>query len=204
MLIKKRTIKIIVGVIVAIALIVGIIFAFKAISTNIKIKDTESKLSKINAEELQTKLIKELENTPLNKNDYTYNTEFLENTDGVVVAKIVFNDKSSNETESVTIPCFQIDSYSNGNFKSITYWEMDELLKSVNNKIEETFKNDYDINIIIKDDSMYNSHFRTTGNNQKVEMTDKIVWDMVYYDIAGEEDYGRTYLYLPIKFGLDK
>ena len=75
---SKNIIKIIIGIVVVIAVIVGGIFAFQFISTNSKIRDTEKKLSQINAEELQEKLIKELESTSLKNSTYT--TEFLKNT----------------------------------------------------------------------------------------------------------------------------
>ena len=74
MLIKKRTIKIIVGVIITIAVIVGAVFAFQTISTNMKIKDTESKLSKINAEEFESKLISELKQSKFNINTSNLST----------------------------------------------------------------------------------------------------------------------------------
>lgn len=203
MSIKKNVIKIIIGIIVAIAVIVGGIFAFKFISTNMKIKEAEEKLSQINVEELQTKLIKELESTPLNRNDNSYSTEFVKNKNGFVVANIVFTNERENFSATVKIPCFKIESYSNGKFKSITYWENDELLETVKEKIEKVFASEYGVDLLINGNSMYNRHFRMIGESQNIEITDEMSWAILYYEITEETPYGKKELYPAIIFGLD-
>lgn len=74
--IKKKTIKILIALIVAIAIIlVGVLLA-PVINTNIKIKNTEIKLGQINAKEFENKIIEEIKNTPLNINNDTIKTSF--------------------------------------------------------------------------------------------------------------------------------
>lgn len=69
---KKKIIKILVAVIVSIIIIVlGILSV-----PNIKIKSAAKKLSNINTQELQLKIIKRLEKSPLNINNGTTKTEF--------------------------------------------------------------------------------------------------------------------------------
>ena len=72
----KKALKIIIAVIVVVAVIVVGIIVKKPISNNIIIKDTENKISQINAKELETELINSLKNTSLNVNTSRYKTEF--------------------------------------------------------------------------------------------------------------------------------
>ena len=69
----KKAFKIIIAVIVVVAVIVVGIIVKKPISNNIIIKDTENKISQINAKELETELINSLKNTSLNVNTSRYN-----------------------------------------------------------------------------------------------------------------------------------
>lgn len=193
MSIKKNVIKIIIGIIVAIVVIVGGIFAFQFISTNNKIKDTEQTLSQINAKELQEKLIKELESTPLTN---SYTTEFIENENGFIVAKITQKEMF------VEIPCFKIETGSNGKFRKITYLELgNKIVDIVNNSVKKVFKNEYDINIVLED-SNYNRHFREVGKSQKVETNDEMLWQMVYYGIAEDKAYELDKSLQTITFGI--
>lgn len=193
MSIKKNVIKIIIGIIIAVVVIVGGIFAFQFISTNMKIKETEEKLSQINAEELQTKLIKELESTQLTNN---YTTEFLENKDGFIVVNIY------NKEMFVEIPCFKIETDSNGKFRKITYLETgNKIVDIVENSVKKVFKNEYDINIVIEDTN-YNLHFREIGKSQEIKTNDEIFWQLVYYGIAEDKAYELDKTLPTITFGL--
>lgn len=187
MSIKKNVIKIIIGIIVAIAVIVGGIFAFQFISTNSTIKDTEEKLSQIDAKELENKLIEELKNTKLyvgavseSDNELVW-TEF-KNVDGVVMAKI----QSTNE-EYVNIPCFKIESDSNGKFKSITFddTENNGIFDICRQVIKNEFKNKYNIDTFIKNNSLYNNHFRKVIEPQKIETSSQVFFESMTNHILG-------------------
>lgn len=233
MLIKKRTIKIIVGVIVAIAVIVGAVFAFQTISTNIKIKDTENKLSQINAEELETKIIKELENTDLNVNSPTSKTEFRKldsnkskfdsyikmyyelsqkyfgtemKTNEEVMTEYISAFITNSKEHGVAIPCFKIESDNNGKFKNINYLESgpgDRIETIVKNAVEKVFKNEYGIEIFVNGNDKYNLHFRNAGNILEPMVEDEEYWADVNYEITNDKSS-----YIPslstITFGLSK
>lgn len=187
--------KIIVIIVVAIAVIVGGIFAFQFISTNSKVKETEKKLGQINAEELQEKLIKELESTSLKNSTYT--TEFLKNKNGFVVFEIT--NVYENRKMFIEIPCFKIESNSNGNFKRITYLDFgQEIGDIVNDVVEKVFKDEYNINI----NSDYNSHFKTKGQNQDIQINDEKLWQIAFYEIIGYVPSKNNTELRTITFGL--
>ena len=125
--IKKKTLKIVGIVIGIIIIIIGLFFLIQTISTNMKISETEEKLSQINAEELNSKLIEELEKTDLNV-DLTLDTMFVDTIfsegedelEGFTVMSIIAF-KNNNVIGGIEIPCFKIESDSNGNFKNIEY-----------------------------------------------------------------------------------
>ena len=144
--VNKKAFKIVIGIIVAIIVIVIGIFASQYISTSIKIKETEKKLSEIDATELQDRLIEELKKSKL----------YLElDSENIFVATmfnegVTFKDyitlsylciKNGNPVGAVEIPCFKITSDSNGKFKSIEYTErtVDEYI--VPSIVEKVFKN---------------------------------------------------------------
>lgn len=186
----KKALKIIIAVIVVVALVVGGIFAYKFISTGMAIKNTEEKLSQINAKELETKLIKELEKSKLNVNTSNVSTKICtweeiskskENEMFVMGAEIFYGankqdnpyEKSisayitSNSKETVAIPLFRIESDSNGNFKKIIYTEM--ALKeyyTVTDTIKKVLKDDYDINMFIEGNEKYNTRFNKIFNSK--------------------------------------
>lgn len=141
--IKRNTIKII-SIIIAILLIVAVsAVIIGAIMPNIKRNQIKNKLSQINVEELETKMIAELEKTPLNINTSEFNTTI------GTLDKVEESNKGKNNllggvkanyelsgnlntfksyisayiigqnNELIIIPCFKIESDSNGNFKSI-------------------------------------------------------------------------------------
>ena len=192
MLIKKRTIKIIVGVIIAIALIVGGIFAFKIISTNNKIKYTEEKLSQINAEELQEKLINELENSKFSINTSDISTKIctLEkaNESNRMAIEIFYDiNKEDNPYEKsvsayitsgqgkvkeiVAIPLFRIETDNNGKFKKIIYTEiaLKEPVVSTDIKkvIRKVLKNDYHIDMFVEGNARYNIRFNKRSDSER-------------------------------------
>lgn len=112
----KKALKIIIAVIVVVAVIIGGIFAYKFIKLNIIRKE----LSQINAEELETKLIKELEKSRF----------IIENVNGIESVKIQKADGYVNVMVSgnkdrfldyVRIPILKIDSDDNGKFQGVEY-----------------------------------------------------------------------------------
>lgn len=144
--IKRNTIKII-SIIIAILLIVAVsAVIIGAVIPNIKRNQTKNKLSQINVEELQIKMIEELEKTPLNINTNELNTTFgtleevEESSREKNINQYIFSGVKANyelsgnldsfksyisayiigqNNELIIIPCFKIESDSNGNFKSI-------------------------------------------------------------------------------------
>lgn len=141
---KKKSIIIGIVVMFIIAVIaIGIVIS-KSLINNSNIKKIEEKLSEINSNELQSKLIEELEETPLNVNTpsitttfgnnlieimngrysnnkapiYYYDMMFYNNKNEEDYVFAIYFDKNNNET-SLSIPCFKIESDSNGNFKNI-------------------------------------------------------------------------------------
>lgn len=141
--IKRNTIKII-SIIIAILLIVAVsAVIIGVVMPNIKRNQIRNKLSQINVEELETKIIEELEKTPLNINTSEFNTTIgtldkveesnkgKNNLFGGVKANYELSGNLNTfknyisayiigqNNELVIIPCFKIESDSNGNFKSI-------------------------------------------------------------------------------------
>lgn len=74
--INKKNIKILIAVIVAILIILIGVFVAPIINTNLKIKNTESKLSQIKAKDFENELIEEFKKSPLNINNDTIKTTF--------------------------------------------------------------------------------------------------------------------------------
>lgn len=179
--------KIIVVIVVAIAVIVGGIFAFQFISTNSKIKDTEEKLSQINAEELENKLIENLKKSKLYVGAVSESdkelvwTEF-KNVNGVVIAKI-----QSTKGEYVNIPCFKIESDSNGKFKSITFdnSQTNGIFDISKQVINNEFKNEYDIDTFIENNSLYSKHFIKGSEPQEIEKSSQIFFESMTNHILG-------------------
>lgn len=162
--VNKKAFKIVIGIIVAIIVIVIGIFASQYISTSIKIKETEKKLSEIDATELQDRLIEELKKSKL----------YLElDSENIFVATmfnegVTFKDyitlsylciKNGNPVGAVEIPCFKITSDSNGKFKSIEYTERTVEEYIVPSIVEKVFKDNYDVNLKIVGNEKYNKKF---------------------------------------------
>ncbi len=105
-------------IIAVVAILVGVVMPM------IKSNQIKGKLGKINAEELQAKLIQEFEKTPLNINTYETKTTI---SDDIKVGsnygfvKVFVMTSEINLADVITIPLFKIESDSNGNFKSIEY-----------------------------------------------------------------------------------
>lgn len=189
-MIKKKTIKIIIGIIVAIAVIVGGIFAFQFISTNMKIKKTEEKLSQINVEELQGKLIKELEKSKFNVNTSNVSTKICsweeagksgDNDLPFTMAIELFYSVNkqdnpyekgisayitSNSKEIVAIPLFKIESDNSGKFKKIIYTEKALKEYNVTDSIKKVLKDDYGIDMFIEENAKYNTRFNKIFNSK--------------------------------------
>lgn len=184
----RKTLKVIIAVIVVILLIVGGIFAYKFISNSMKIKNTEEKLSQINAQEFEDKLIEELKKTKLNVNTSNISTnicswEEMSNLEQFVVIPIeLFYSANkqdnpyeesisayitSNSEGTVAIPLFKIESDNNGKFKKITYTERALKENIVPSVIEKVLKNEYDIDMLIVGNTEYNTRFNKLSNSDK-------------------------------------
>lgn len=162
--IKKKTLKIIIGIILAIVIITIGVFVTRYISTNIKIADTKKKLSQIDSIELQEKLIEELENSKLYLEidaDYMF-------VGTMIKERITFEDyitlsyvciKNGSPVGAVEIPCFKITSDTNGKFKTIEYVETTAEEYIVPNIVEKVFKDNYDIDLKIVGNAKYNTTF---------------------------------------------
>lgn len=143
--IKRNTMKII-SIIISILLIIAVsVIIISVVIPNIKKNQIRNKLSQIDVEELQTKMIEELENTSLNINTDEFNTIIGtfdkveesykgENADKIFLGVKAIYELTNNldnfksyvsayiigqNNELIIIPCFKIESDSNGNFKSI-------------------------------------------------------------------------------------
>ncbi len=184
---SKNIIKIIIVIVVVIAVIVGGIFAFQFISTNSKIKDTEEKLNQINAEELENKLIENLKKSKLyvgavNESDKELVWTEFKNVNGVVIAKI-----QSTKGEYVNIPCFKIESDSNGKFKSITFdnSQTNGIFDISKQVINSEFKNEYNIDTFIENNSLYNKHFVIGSEPQEIERSSQVFFESMTNHILG-------------------
>lgn len=171
--IKKKNLKIVGIVIGIIIILVGLFFLIKTISTNMKINETKEKLSQINAEELKTKLIEELEKTDLNV-DFeldtmsvdTIVTEGEDELEGFTVMSIMAF-KNNKVVGAVEIPCFKIESDNNGKLKNIEYIQA-KIMKSVSISeiVRDVFKNSYNIEVWIDNNSKYNRSFNIKSVNK--------------------------------------
>lgn len=118
MKVNKKTFKLVIGIILAIVLVVVGIVVANVVSTNMKISNTQNKLSQINAEDLETKLIEELNKTKFNIGAVSgIKSVNIKEIDGYVS---VFVNGEGN-FDFVSIPVFKIDSDNSGNFKGIEY-----------------------------------------------------------------------------------
>ena len=204
--IKKNVIKFVVIIILLIILTIGGIFLSQFISANSKIKVAKENLQQIKVEELEEKIIKELEKSELNINTSNGNqvvmTQFTDNKDEFVTAIITITNRNNiYNGEGVAIPCFKIESDKNGNFKNITYLENGYLENVVSEVIRNVFKNEYNVDIIIDGNSRYNGNFRRAADTQEVTKTSDDFWNVIYKRITDREPIETT-LYT-ITFGLD-
>lgn len=186
----KKAFKIIIAVIVVVTVIVGGIFAYKFISTNMAIKNTEKKLSQINVEELETKLIKELEKSKFNVNTSHISTKicnweeagksgdndlpftmsielfYSANKQDNPYEKSISAYITSNSNEIVAIPLFKIESDSNGKFKKIIYTEMALKEYTVTDTIKKVLKDEYGIDMFVEGNTKYNTRFNKIFNSK--------------------------------------
>ena len=139
--------KVFIGIIsvIVIVAIVGVIVGL--VVPTIKFTQLKNKLSQINAEELQNKIIQELETTSLYVKGSTTidNGIKIDNLEDYVIANIM--EIASNDIYVVTVPLFKINN-SNGNFKSIEYISnFPDLEIDIEDIIFNVLKADYGIDI---------------------------------------------------------
>lgn len=212
---KKKPSKIIwIVLLIIIVIPVGII----AIPNIMIIKDMnqmEKKLSQIDAEELQNKIIEELKETPLNAyysgDSLLVVTEFLdtlEETDNFVTATTFCTTENDfSDAQATAIPCFKIKSDSEGKFQTIEYISASSCMSGsvVQEAIENVFKESYniDMHLLGENRGKYCSKFLGSEHEPKVNgksmeiMYDNYMYAMIlmtdlikasYPDIT-DEDY---------------
>lgn len=148
---KKSRIFILAVIFIIILIAIAIVLIKPKMSTVSKsdpIKQVENKLKNIDAEKLQNAIIEELEASTLNVNVKNnlgeITTEFDTGTKfkGYICAKIDYIQKGK-VTASVEIPCFKINSDSDGKFRNIEY--SFEFMNSgiINNVVRKVFENNY-------------------------------------------------------------
>lgn len=161
---------------ILLVLIIAVVAVISIILNNGNSNQVKEKLGQIKTEELQNNLINELKNTSLNVNNSSMETYFGMQTDDSMDMSLSFyynlvmenykgneenNDyvfafvSSKNKKIGVVIPCFKIESDSNGNFKNIilpshvgTGGNVFVPVKSIMwNTIEKVFREKYDIDV---------------------------------------------------------
>lgn len=156
--VNKKIFKIIISIVIIVAIAVvaiGVVFPM------VKFNQMKNKLSQINAEELETKIIQELEKTPLCIKDSTtidkgMNINNLK--DYVIALTMSMED---DEIYTITTPLFKINSDTSGNFKSIEYVShYIDLGINIENVIFNVLKSQYNIDI------NYSHQRKLTKNNQ--------------------------------------
>lgn len=191
--IKRRTIKIVIAIIVLILAIVGGIYATQIIITNNKISATAEKLKEINVSELENKIIERLKETDLYVEEDTGELfvgtmigEGTEIKDYITVAYIAI--KNGNGIGAVEVPVFKINTDSHGKFKNIEYLAYETWNKGIVEKtIKNIFKEEYDI-----DFSMTWGMLQFNGNfNGKYNKT----FDKLGYTNKGDIYYVRRELF---------
>ena len=140
--VSKRKFIIIITIAIVVALLPIILIMQEVLYWQLLVKDSEKKISQINADELETKLIEELEKTDLNIDNSVYDITFAvcdsdnnnnkdilylnllyelsQDTnpyDGYILACIT--EKGKDIPEHIYIPYFKIDSDNNGKVKNI-------------------------------------------------------------------------------------
>ena len=167
---KSKLLKGIIALVLVIIIVVVGIIVKEPISNNIIIKDTENKISQINAKELETELINSLKNTSLNVNTSRYKTEFeicnknsneqLSGTMSITAGFYgpsedyfenfvcaVISDKNSKFNFGIVFPCFRITSDNSGKVRNIEYVSYDNLgiSDNVHKTMNSILRNKYGI-----------------------------------------------------------
>ena len=148
-----KKLKIFIPLAILIIVLITIVVVVKGtkdltVSKENPIKQVENKLKNIDAEKLQSEIIEELEASALNVNVKNnlgeITTEFDTGTKfkGYICAKIDYIQKGK-VIASVEIPCFKINSDSDGKFRNIEY--SFEFMNSgiINNAVRKVFENNY-------------------------------------------------------------
>ena len=212
--IKKKHLTIVLGIVIGVVVIVAGIFLTRFILTNIEIKDTENKLRKISAEELQNKIIKELEETNININNTNGNfeietvfTDTYNETDNFVTAMIIRTYKGE-YISGVALPCYKVEKDEQGYFKSITFLTgRDGVEGIVEEKVKKVLKEDYDIELTNGDMRYWERFTELYDDNGEIkkcniDTSSEDFWKEIYEDITNEEYYNNTTLNM-MTFGLE-
>lgn len=209
---KKSKILFILFVILIVAVIVIAVIVSKNNSnkknTNSKtdpIKSVEDKLKTINAEELQNKIIAELEASDLNvnvKNDSNEITTVFDT--GTIFKKYICAKidyiRNGEIDASVEIPCFRIDYDSDGKFKSIEYTYEFMTTNIINEAIRNVFKDQYGLNDFdaIIGSQKYERKFSGEGKSGNIYYSQDEFFINVVTEINGPiQINGHVYVFNP-------
>ncbi len=170
---KRKIIKIVIAILISVAVIIGLFFLIKFISISVQNRKEENKLAQINSQELQEKIIKEIEkNEKINIKTEKFKTTIgtkkminsdmldflvipfesdneLNETDEVVYAFYEGNETVDDGTSYISLPLFMIDSNDDGSLKRILFLPSFNggLGNEVTKTIENVLKSEYDINM---------------------------------------------------------
>lgn len=229
--IKKKSIKIIIGIVLVILLVVASIVLKPVIINNSMVKQTEERLCSIDSKKLESQIIEKLKDTEMYINVEENNISSFKQEYGKDVTKLITEIGKGNQFKeyitvsiktlnknsivaSIEIPCFKISSDTNGKFKSIEY------NKNIREIIKSVFKENYNIDLTITDNEKYCKRFneevsvRGATNKGQIYITDRKFFDIisktiqnrinVYEEIEGGSNISNlTREYSTTTFGLE-
>lgn len=183
MKVSKRKFIVIITIMIVIAIIPIIAIIKDFMHWTLLAKDTEKKISQINASEFETKLIKELENSKLNIDNTSFDISFEIGDkyfpapyEGYILASI----KQKNEAygNRVFIPFFKIESDNNGKVQNITYIYSDYfgIGKDLVNTVDKILQEQYGIKGSLEwiknySNKYYNFPFGAISDNDMKDMS---------------------------------
>lgn len=184
--VKKR--NVIIAVAILLVVIIGVVATIFVIP-NMKISQTHKKLSEINAEELETKIIQKLETSPINVSTSSISTTFKVNNEEPSGTGILYEASAKSYkfinisikgtiTEFISIDCCKIESNDNGTVKSIEFiepsvnsGECDLIAEIVYDTIKNVLETEYNIDTSIISSLRYKNNPKIKFSFNKDEKT---------------------------------
>lgn len=225
---KKKIIKIVIAILISIAVIIGAFFLIKSILINVQNGKEESKIAQINSQELQEKIIKEIEknekiNIRAEEFKTTIGTSKMVNSDMLDFNVSIFEaDNNINETDEmvyafyerdkavdngyscICLPLFMIDSNDDGSLKRMIFLPSFNggIGNEVKSTIENVLKSEYDVNM--RQHYLYDAKlFHFTGNFYGEELKRLFLSKVYGADVWGTANYEiDEYIYFDA-FGLN-